>query len=147
MDKKQEKELTAVKMLGLKLPTDPRWVNLAEKELEEVLTDHAFCEQKAATYCISLIQQYPEKEDIVRELAPIVTEEWGHFRSVLAELDKRNLSLGKQRKDEYVGKLLAFQKKGGHPEDRLLEKLLTCALIEARSCERFRLLSLHLEDQ
>lgn len=147
MDKKQEQELTAVKMLGLKLPTDPRWVNLAEKELEEVLTDHAYCEQKAATYCISLIQQYPERVDIVRELAPIVTEEWGHFRSVLAELEKRNLTLGKQRKDEYVGKLLAFQKKGGSQEDRLLEKLLTCALIEARSCERFRLLSLHLKEE
>lgn len=147
MDKKQETELTAVKMLGLKLPTDPRWVNLAEKELEEVLTDHAYCEQKAATYCISLIQQYPERTDIVKELAPIVTEEWGHFRSVLSELEKRNLTLGKQRKDEYVNQLIAFQKKGGSQEDRLLEKLLTCALIEARSCERFRLLSLHLKEE
>ncbi|MCB0664761.1 MAG: tRNA-(ms[2]io[6]A)-hydroxylase [Saprospiraceae bacterium] len=133
-------------MLGLKLPTDPRWVNLAEKSLEEVLTDHAYCEQKAATSCISLIQMYPEHKRLVEELAPIVTEEWGHFRQVLAEMKKRKLNLGKQRKDLYVNALINRQKKGGSPVDRLLEKLLTCAMIEARSCERFRLLSLHLEE-
>lgn len=134
-------------MLGLKLATDPRWVNLAEKSLEEILTDHAYCEQKAATSCITLIQLYPEKEELVSSLAPIVTEEWGHFRQVLAELKKRNLKLGKQRKDLYVNALINFQKKGGSREDRLLEKLLTCALIEARSCERFRLLSLHISEE
>ncbi len=134
-------------MLGLKLPTDPRWVNLAEMDLAEILTDHAYCEQKAATSCISLIQQYPEKIDMVHEIAPIVTEEWGHFRLVLAELDKRNLTLGKQRKDEYVNALRKFQKKDGSWEDRLVEKLLVFALIEARSCERFRLLSLHIADE
>ncbi len=133
-------------MLGLKLPTDPRWVNLAEKSLEEILTDHAYCEQKAATFCISLIQMYPERERLVEELSPIVTEEWGHFRQVLVELKKRDLKLGKQRKDEYVNKLLKVQKKGGSHDDRLVEKLLTCALIEARSCERFRLLSLHISE-
>lgn len=133
-------------VLGLRLPTDPRWVNLAEKDLEEILTDHAYCEQKAATSCISLIQRFPERTELVRELAPIVTEEWGHFRLVLAELDKRGLQLGRQRKDEYVNELLKFQKKGGPREETLLEKLLTFALIEARSCERFRLLSLHIAD-
>ena len=134
-------------MLGLKLPTDPRWVNLAEKSLEDILTDHAYCEQKAATSCISLIQQYPDKKRMVKEVAPIVTEEWGHFRMVLKELEKRELNLGRQRKDEYVNGLLAFQKKGGSRDDRLIERLLICALIEARSCERFRLLSLHLEEE
>ena len=143
----EEQELNSVRMLGLQLPTDPRWVNLAEKDLEEILTDHAYCEQKAATSCISLIQAYPDREDLVRELAPIVTEEWGHFRAVLQEMEKRSLRLGKQRKDEYVNKLLAFQKKGGSREERLLEQLLTCALIEARSCERFRLLSLYINDE
>jgi tRNA-(ms[2]io[6]A)-hydroxylase len=132
--------------LGLELPTDPRWVNLAEMELAEILTDHAYCEQKAATACISLIQAYPEREDMVEALAPIVTEEWGHFRLVLRELKKRNLQLGRQRKDEYVNGLLQFQQKGGGREAALLERLLTCALIEARSCERFRLLSLHCSD-
>ena len=132
--------------LGLKLPTDPRWVNLAEMDIEEILTDHAYCEQKAATSCISLIQAYPDRVELVEELAPIVTEEWGHFRMVLAELKKRNLRLGRQRKDEYVNLLLAFQPKGLSKEEALLEKLLTCALIEARSCERFRLLSLHCSD-
>jgi len=133
-------------MLNLKLPTDPRWVNLAEVSLEDILTDHAYCEQKATSNCISLIQQFPEKIEMVEELAPIVTEEWGHFRIVLKELKKRNLRLGMQRKDEYVNKLLKFQKGGGSREDRLLEKLLTCALIEARSCERFRLLSLYISE-
>ena len=132
--------------LGLNLPTDPRWVNLAEKSLEEILTDHAYCEQKAATSCISLIQQYPDLEMLVEEVAPVVTEEWGHFRLVVKELKRRNLKLGYQRKDLYVNELLKFQQKGGSREDRLLEKLLTCAMIEARSCERFRLLSLHIND-
>lgn len=131
--------------LGLHLPTDPRWVNLAEMDLQEILTDHAYCEQKATTSCISLIQAYPDKVELVRELSPVVTEEWGHFRLVIQELDKRGLQLGKQRKDEYVNKLLDFSKKT-MKEDRLVERLLTCALIEARSCERFRLLSLHIAE-
>lgn len=134
-------------ILGLQLPTDPRWVNLAGKSIEEILTDHAYCEQKAATSCISLIQRYSSKEKLVKELSPIVTEEWGHFRLVLAELQKRNLKLGKQRKDEYVNKLIDFQKKGGHIDDRMLDQLLTMALIEARSCERFKRLSEGLNDQ
>lgn len=133
-------------ILGLHLPTDPRWVDLANISLEEILTDHAYCEQKAAASCISLIQRYPEKEKLVAELAPIVTEEWGHFRLVLAELKKRNLKLGKQRKDEYVNKLMNFQKKGGSDEERFLDKLLIFALIEARSCERFKRLSEGLKD-
>jgi len=134
-------------ILGLQLSTDPRWVNLAEKSLEEILTDHAYCEQKAATSCISLIQRYSDKEKIVTELSPIVTEEWGHFRQVLAELQKRNLKLGRQRKDAYVNALLNFQLKGGSEEDNLLDRLLTMAMIEARSCERFKRLSEGLDDE
>ena len=134
-------------ILGLQLPTDPRWVDLAGKSMADILTDHAYCEQKAATSCISIIQRYPEKEKLVKELSPIVTEEWGHFRLVLQELEKRNLKLGKQRKDEYVNKLIEFQKKGGSNEDRLLDQLLTMALIEARSCERFKRLSEGLNDE
>ena len=134
-------------ILGLKLPTDPRWVNLAEKSMEEILTDHAFCEQKAATTCISLIQKFSTLEKLVIELSPIVTEEWGHFRQVLSELKKRGLTLGRQRKDVYVNRLLDFEKKGGDPEDRFLDKLLISALIEARSCERFKRLSEGLDDE
>ena len=133
-------------ILGLRLITDPRWVNLAEISLEDILTDHAYCEQKAAISCISLIQRYSDKEKLVKELSPIVTEEWGHFRLVLAELEKRNLKLGKQRKDEYVNALLEFQQKGGDVEGRMLDQLLTMALIEARSCERFKRLSEGLND-
>jgi tRNA 2-(methylsulfanyl)-N6-isopentenyladenosine37 hydroxylase len=133
-------------ILGLQLPTDPRWINLAEMSLEEILTDHAYCEQKAALTCISLIQKFNDRQELVKELAPIVTEEWGHFRAVLAELEKRKLKLGKQRKDEYVNALLAFQIKGGSAEDNFLDKLLTMALIEARSCERFKRLSEGLDD-
>jgi tRNA-(ms[2]io[6]A)-hydroxylase len=133
-------------ILGLKLVTDPRWVDLAAISLHEILTDHAWCEQKAANSCISLIQKYNDRDELVNELSPVVTEEWGHFRQVLGELRKRNLQLGKQRRDEYVNKLLDFQKKGGSPEERLLDQLLTMALIEARSCERFKRLSESLGD-
>lgn len=144
-----EKEITpdVKNILGLQLPTDPRWVNLAAIQLEEILTDHAYCEQKAASTCISLITKNSEKELLVEELSPIVTEEWGHFRMVLAELKKRKLKLGRQRKDVYVNKLLQFQKKDGSPTDRFLDQMLLMALIEARSCERFKRLSEGLEDE
>ena len=133
-------------ILGLSLPTDPRWVNLAEKSIEDILSDHAYCEQKAAISCISLIQRYSRREKLVDELAPIVTEEWGHFRLVLAELQKRGLKLGNQRKDEYVNALVQFCQTGGDEEGRLLDQLLMMAMIEARSCERFKRLSEGLND-
>ena len=138
---------SAKNILGLQLATDPRWVDLANLSIEEILTDHAFCEQKAATTCISLITKYSDRTRLVSELAPIVTEEWGHFRMVLAELEKRKLKLGRQRKDEYVNHLIAFQRKGGDFEERFLDQLLTMAMIEARSCERFKRLSEGLPDE
>ncbi len=142
----EELSAAARTILGLKLPTDPRWVDLAAIRLEDILTDHAYCEQKAATTCISIIQWNPDKMVIVEALAPIVTEEWGHFRLVLNEMKKRGFTLGRRRRDEYVNKLMEFQTKGDHPEKRLLDQLLIMALIEARSCERFKRLSEGLED-
>lgn len=133
--------------LGLKLPTDPRWVNIAEKNLEDILVDHAYCEQKAASSCISLIVQFPEKERLVEILTPVVSEEWNHFERVLEQLHKRGYKLGRQRKDEYVHELNKKIKKGGSREQQLMEKLLVNAMIEARSCERFRLLWKELEDE
>ncbi len=133
-------------ILGLQLATDPRWINLAEMSLEDVLTDHAYCEQKAATSCISIIQRHSDKDALVEALAPIVTEEWGHFRLVLAELKKRGWKLGKQRRDEYVNGLMQFCQKGGSEESRFLDQLLLMAMIEARSCERFKRLSEGLAD-
>lgn len=133
-------------MLGLKLPTDPRWVNIAEKNIAEILIDHAYCEQKAASSCISLIVQFPEKTALVEMLTPVVAEEWNHFERVLEEMKKRAIPLGKQRKDEYVIALHKLEKKGGSRENQLVEKLLINALIEARSCERFRLLSENISD-
>lgn len=127
-------------MLHLKLPTDPRWADVAEKNIEEILIDHAYCEQKAATTCISLIVEYCEKEKLVEVLSPIVAEEWNHFECVLAEMKKRGYKLGKARKDEYVNQLMQSQTRGNSADVRLLDKLLICALIEARSCERFKLL-------
>lgn len=120
---------------------------MTQKSLEEILTDHAYCEQKAASTGISLIQGYPEKEDLVESLVPVVAEEWGHFRMVLDLLKKRGLQLGAQRKDEYVSAIMSFMQKGGGKKKQLLERLLVAALIEARSCERFRLLSKGLEDE
>lgn len=134
-------------MLGLKLATDPRWVNIAEKSIEEVLVDHAYCEQKAATNCISIIINFPDKKDVVDALSPIVTEEWGHFRMVIRELDKRGLPFGQKRKDDYVKQLSKLIISGGDRENQLVERLLLAALIEARSCERFKILSENLEDE
>ncbi|HSZ71712.1 MAG TPA: tRNA-(ms[2]io[6]A)-hydroxylase [Cytophagaceae bacterium] len=133
-------------MLGLKLPTDPRWVNIAEKSIEEILIDHAWCEQKAATSCISFVVKYPDHTKLVETLSPIVTEEWGHFRMVLRELEKRGAALGPARNDEYVIQLKKNERTGDRRERQLMDKLLINALIEARSCERFRLLSLHIAD-
>jgi tRNA-(ms[2]io[6]A)-hydroxylase len=133
--------------LGLELPTDPRWINIAEKNIEDILVDHAYCEQKAASSCISLIILYPEKQKLVDILTPVVAEEWSHFERVLDELRKRGFMLGRQRRDEYVEQLQKVLKKGGSREQQLMEKLLMNALIEARSCERFRLLWQHIPDQ
>lgn len=132
--------------LGLVMATDPRWVNIAEMQIGEILSDHAWCEQKAATTCISLIVKYAHYEKIVEEVTPIVAEEWGHFRRVLKELKKRGLKFEAPRKDEYVNKLFALEKRGLKPEQVTVEKLLISAMIEARSCERFRLLSLYIQD-
>jgi tRNA 2-(methylsulfanyl)-N6-isopentenyladenosine37 hydroxylase len=133
--------------LGLELPTDPRWTDIAKRNLEDILIDHAYCEQKAASSCISLIVQHPDREKLVETLTPVVAEEWEHFRRVLAELKKRGYSLGLQRKDEYVDALTKFIKKGGSKEQHLVEKLLLNALIEARSCERFKILSKNIGDK
>ena len=134
-------------LLGLTMATDPRWVNIAERNLEEILTDHAYCEQKAASSCISLIIQYPEKEELVKALAPVVAEEWAHFERVLEKLNERGWSLGFPRKDEYVDEVYRLINKGGSRDQQLAERLLINALIEARSCERFRLLWKGLEDE
>jgi len=133
-------------MLGLKLPTDPRWVNIAEKSIEDILVDHAYCEQKAATSCISFIVKFPDHTKLVETLSPLVTEEWGHFRMVLRELAKRGCALGPNRNDDYVIQLKKHERTGDRRERQLMDKLLINALIEARSCERFRLLSLHISD-
>ena len=133
--------------LGLELPTDPRWVDIAGKNIADVLTDHAYCEQKAASSCISLIVQFPEKTELIDMLTPVVAEEWSHFERVIQEMKKRGFRLGQQRKDEYVEKLMKLQKKGGSRDQLLMEKLLMNALIEARSCERFRLLWKHIADE
>ncbi len=134
-------------VLGLNLPTDPRWVNIAEKRIEDILVDHAYCEQKAASSCISLIVQYPEKSELVQMLSPVVAEEWSHFERVLEHLRMRKMALGPQRKDEYVIRLNKILKKGGSRDQQLVEKLLMNALIEARSCERFKVLHKNIKDK
>jgi tRNA 2-(methylsulfanyl)-N6-isopentenyladenosine37 hydroxylase len=132
--------------LGLELPTDPRWINIAEKNIRDILVDHAYCEQKAASSCISLIVTYPEMDKLVDMLTPIVAEEWSHFERVLEELKKRGFSLGPQRRDEYVEKVNRLIRKGNSRTYQVMERLLINALIEARSCERFRILWKNIED-
>lgn len=133
-------------MLGLKLPTDPRWVNIVEKNIEEILTDHAFCEQKAASTAISFIVQFPEHTELVQEMTALVKEEISHFKMVHDKIVARGWVLGRDRKDEYVNKLMTFFPKGGSRIEFLVNRLLYAALIEARSCERFRLLSQELQE-
>ncbi|WP_055437400.1 tRNA-(ms[2]io[6]A)-hydroxylase [Lacinutrix algicola] len=134
-------------MLGLKLPTDPRWVNIVEKNIEDILTDHAFCEQKATSTAISLIVSFPEYTDLVQEMVALVKEEISHFKMVHDLILQNGWVLGRDRKDLYVSKLLQFFQKGGSRTTQLVHRLLYAALIEARSCERFRLLSEELEDK
>jgi tRNA-(ms[2]io[6]A)-hydroxylase len=134
-------------MLGLKLPTDPRWVNIVEKNIEDILTDHAYCEQKAASTAISLIVSFPEYTDLIQEMIALVKEEISHFKLVHDIILERGWILGRDRKDEYVIQLLKFFPKGGSRTTQLVHRLLYAALIEARSCERFRLLSEELQDK
>ena len=134
-------------MLGLKLPTDPRWVNIAEKNIDEILIDHAHCELKAASTANSLIMSFPEYDALVTEMVSLVKEEMSHFKMVHERLLKRNVALGRDRKDLYVHDLLKFFPKGGSRTTQLVHRLLYAALIEARSCERFRLLSENIKDQ
>lgn len=134
-------------MLRLKLPTDPRWVNIAEKNIEEILTDHAFCEQKAASTAISLLITYPELSDLVTAMAALAREEMSHFEMVHQRIIERGYTLGRERKDEYVARITQFFPKTGNRDERLVNRLLIAALIEARSCERFKVLSENIEDQ
>jgi tRNA-(ms[2]io[6]A)-hydroxylase len=133
-------------MLGLKLPTDPRWVDIVEKSIEDILTDHAYCEQKAASTAISLIVSFPEYTELVQEMTSLVKEEISHFKMVHDKILERGWTLGRDRKDEYVLQILKFFPKGGSRTTQLVHRLLYAALIEARSCERFRLLSEGLSD-
>lgn len=133
-------------MLGLKLPTDPRWVKLVAQNISEILTDHAWCEQKAASNAISTIVRYPDLTDMVEELTAIAQEEMEHFGMVLEKIKARGFTLGRERKDDYVGQLSKFIKRGGSREGQIVDRLLFAAMIEARSCERFKMLSERIED-
>jgi tRNA-(ms[2]io[6]A)-hydroxylase len=146
MTKKTDQELKKT-VLGLNLPTDPRWVQLVEMNIEDILTDHAWAEQKAASSCISLIIQFSEYGKVVEVLAPVVTEEWEHFRMVLNKMDQRGHRLGPPRSDEYVAQLHKIERKGGSREHQLIEKCLINALIEARSAERFKILWKNIHDK
>jgi len=134
-------------MFKLKLPTDPRWVNIVEKNIEEILTDHAFCEQKAASNAISIVVKHPEKSDLVTGVLEIAQEELTHFQQVHAKLLERGYVMGKERKDEYVNLLYTFQRGGGSRSQQLVDRLLFSAMIEARSCERFKVLSENINDE
>lgn len=134
-------------MFKLKLPTDPRWANIAEGNIEEILTDHAWCEQKAATNAIGLITMLPEYPEIVTELLAIAQEELEHFRQVHEIIKKRGYAFGRTRKDDYVNELVQFIQKGGNRDDLIVDKMLFAAMIEARSCERFKVLTENIKDE
>ena len=134
-------------MFKLKLPTDPHWVNIVEKNIEEILTDHAYCEQKAATNAITIVVKFPEKTELVNAMLELAQEELSHFKQVHDKLTERGFVLGRERKDEYVNLLYEFQRKGGSREVHLIDRLLFGAMIEARSCERFKVLSENINDE
>jgi len=134
-------------MFKLKLPTDPRWANIAEDNIQEILTDHAWCEQKAATNAIGLITMLPERPDIVKELLAIAQEELEHFGQVLEIITKRGYTFGRTRKDDYVNELVNFIQKGGHRDTLIVDKMLFAAMIEARSCERFKVLTENIKNE
>ncbi|HMR45487.1 MAG TPA: tRNA-(ms[2]io[6]A)-hydroxylase [Bacteroidia bacterium] len=133
-------------MFKLKLPTDPRWVNIVETNIPEILTDHAWCEQKAASNAISLIVRFPEYTGMVKVLCDIAREEMEHFRMVVEKMEQRGWTLGPERKDDYVNRIYQFQRKGGTRNQRMVDHLLFAAMIEARSCERFKVLSENIKD-
>jgi tRNA-(ms[2]io[6]A)-hydroxylase len=143
----QENNIKENLMLGLKLLTDPRWVNIAESNLEEILTDHAWCEQKAATNAITIITNNSEHIDLVEELTEIAIEEMQHFQMVVDIIKKRGYALGRERKDDYVGRLMKFSRRDGSRNTAFIDRLLFAAMIEARSCERFRVLSQNIKDE
>jgi tRNA-(ms[2]io[6]A)-hydroxylase len=136
-------------VLRLKLPTDPRWVNIVEQNIEDILTDHAWCEQKAATNAITIITINSEFPDLVTDMLALAKEEIEHFQMVNDIIQKRGLVLGRERKDEYVGELAQYMKKSntGSRVSGLVERLLFSAMIEARSCERFKVLSENIQDK
>jgi len=134
-------------MLGLQLPTDPRWAELVKQDLRALLIDHAWCEQKAASNAISMITRYPENGELVAELMRIAQEELDHFRQVVERIHARGWELGPERKDNYVNELMAFVRKDGDRDERLVDRLLFSAMIEARSCERFKLLTEECPDE
>lgn len=134
-------------MFRLKLPTDPRWADIASRNLEEVLTDHAYCEQKAASNAISIAIKFPEKSELVDAMLAVAQEELEHFRQVHSRLTARGFVLGRERKDDYVNLLYDFMVKGGSREQQLIDRLLFAAMIEARSCERFKVLATHIPDE
>ena len=133
-------------MLGLKLPTDPHWVNIVESNIDEILTDHAWCEQKAASNALSLIVNNPECTEMVTALIELAKEELAHFEQVHNLIKSRGMQLGRERKDNYVNELYKFMKKDGSRKQSLVDRLLFSAMIEARSCERFRVLSENIKD-
>jgi tRNA 2-(methylsulfanyl)-N6-isopentenyladenosine37 hydroxylase len=133
-------------MLGLQLPTDRRWADLVKNDLPELLTDHAWCEQKAASNAISMIVRHPDLQELVTELVKIAQEELDHFRQVVEKIHARGWVLGPERKDNYVNELMQFVRKDGSRDERLVDRLLFSAIIEARSCERFKLLTEEVED-
>lgn len=133
----------------LQLPTDPRWVDLVESNISEILTDHAWCEQKAATNAITLITINSDYPDLVEDMLALAKEELEHFAMVHDIIRKRGYTLGRERKDDYVNELAQYMKRSsdGSRVSGLVERLLFAAMIEARSCERFKVLSENIKDE
>lgn len=134
-------------MLGLQFETETSWAEIAKDDLQQILTDHAFLEQKAASNAVSIIINYSEETALVKEMSSIAIEEMQHFKMVHSLMVKRGMVLGREQKNDYAIRLQKFFNKTKDRTEALIQRLLVAALIEARSCERFKVFSENMEDQ
>lgn len=132
-------------MLCLKCETNPGWIKSAMANLNSVLIDHAHCEKKAAATGMSLLSAYPDKTEISLTMSDLVEEEIGHYRSVVKIIDEKGIKLNYDTGDLYVKELLSYINK--NEPRRLLDRLLTAGIIEARSCERLQILAENINDE
>lgn len=132
-------------MLHLQSESTQRWLSQVDENLPEILIDHAHCERKAASTAMNLMNAYTVNRQLCIEMTRIIEEELEHYHMVMEVLDQRGIVFKRQASGHYGRELNALTRS---PEpDRAVDRLLIASLIEARSCERFRLLADHVRQR